>query len=531
MSDPLLRVVGLTKSFGSLAALHDVSLQVEPGEVLGVAGQSGSGKTVLIEVLAGRRVPDGGDLYYAGRRRRWPVKAHDWRIGVILSRPELVEDLDICHNVFLGNELAWPFVLRGGFISARRHMESRTTELLARLGLPVASVRDRITGMPGEHRQMIAIARAMVCRKRLMLVDDPSTLLGARYRERFLSLIQQWREEGIAVIFASDNLDHLTAVTDRIAVLREGRLVTDFPTDRATREEIVAAMVGTVADRQAVTPLLWALDSLNLARRRAEELRVNQSFLERVVAASKAENLQLIGILNDQVHALNEANRALQDAQRRLLTEREEERKHLAREIHDQVIQDLLSIGFQIEEIESDLVADEATRNQLAAVRDDIGDLIRNLRYLCGMLRPPTIDNLGLGAAIKSYAHEWSRRTGILVRLEPEMPELGRLPEPIALSVFRIVQEALNNVRKHADASEVSISLSATSPRMLLLTIADNGRGLPNDFDMAALAASGHYGLLNISERVVLMEGRLRLQNGPGGGLHINIEIPHPRVP
>jgi hypothetical protein len=91
------------------------------------------------------------------------------------------------------------------------------------------------------------------------------------------------------------------------------------PTVRATREEIVAAMVGT-ADEQPVTPLLWALDSYYLARRRAEELRTTQQSLERVVAASKTENLQLISLLNDQVRALNDANRALQDAQRRLLT-------------------------------------------------------------------------------------------------------------------------------------------------------------------------------------------------------------------
>jgi ABC-type sugar transport system ATPase subunit len=101
-------------------------------------------------------------------------------------------------------------------------MESRTAEILSGLGLPIASVRDRITGLSGEQRQMIAIARAMVGRNRLMLVDDPSTLLSAAYRERFLALIQQWREEGIAVLFASDNLDHLTAVTDRITVLRVG---------------------------------------------------------------------------------------------------------------------------------------------------------------------------------------------------------------------------------------------------------------------------------------------------------------------
>ena len=144
-------------------------------------------------------------------------------------------------------------------------------------------------------------------------------------------------------------------------------------------------------------------------------------------------------------------------------------------------------------------------------------------------LRPPTIDSLGLGAALQSYVHGWSRRTGITARLSLD-EDFGRLPEAIELSIFRIIQEGLNNTGRHANATAVDISLKHFSPRMLLVVLADDGDGLQEDFNLASLSRSGHYGLLGISERVALMGGRLSLQNQPGGGLRIRAEIPHPRV-
>ena len=107
---------------------------------------------------------------------------------------------------------------------------------------------------------------------------------------------------------------------------------------------------------------------------------------------------------------------------------------------------------------------------------------------------------------------------------------MRRLPEAIELSIFRIVQEGLNNVRKHAAASSVEIRLAHTSPRTLMLSVADDGRGLAEDFDLGTLSASGHYGLLGISERVALLGGRCKVQNRPTGGTLIQVEIPHPRA-
>src|SRR4029078_11985323 len=236
-----------------------------------------------------------------------------------------------------------------------------------------------------------------------------------------------------------------------------------------------------------------------------------QTLLEQNLAVQDSLNRQLIDQLAVQVSALDSAHLAPQDAQRRLLTEREQERKALARELHDQVIQDLLSVNYQLEEIETD-AAEHALAAEVADVRTSIRALVDDVRRICGSLRPPTIDSLGLGAALQSYTHDWSARTGVAVTLDINT-QVGRLPETIELSIFRIVQEGLSNVRKHAQASAVQIGLRPISPRALMISIADNGRGLARGFDLATLAADGHYGLLGIRERAAALEGRTLGQN------------------
>ena len=251
--------------------------------------------------------------------------------------------------------------------------------------------------------------------------------------------------------------------------------------------------------------------------------------LERDLAAQDSLNRQLLEQLANQVNALDGANLALQNAQRRLLTEREEERKHLARELHDQMIQDLLSLNYQLEDVIEKASGMPPLESDATEVQQDIRHMVEDLRRICGDLRPPTIDSFGLGAAIQSLARQWRERTGIEVSVNVE-EHVGRLPESLELSIFRIVQEGLNNIWKHAAATEAMVTLQPTSPRRLLVTIEDNGKGLAQSFDLEKLSQNEHYGLLGISERVALMDGRLNIQNKQQGGVLIQAEIPHPRV-
>lgn len=528
MMEPLLRVTNLSKQFGTLAAVQRISFEVCAGEVVGLAGRSGSGKTVLTMLLAGLYAPSQGEIYFNGRYLPWPFQARQLGIEVIHQKPDLAERLDITCNIFLGAEIGWPAVVKWLKIPNRRYMDRQAARILAELDVPFESLHQKVANLSSEQRQMIAIARTMARPARLVIIDEPTVLLGYAYQQKLLSLIQSWQRQGKAIIFCSNNLDHLFAVTDRIIVLRQGCWVASRRTDETNREEIVAAMVG-MSDRQQLTPAIWALDSYYRARQQAEKLHHQQQLLERDLAAQDSLNQQLIHQLATQVTALDRANLALQDAHRRLLTEREQERKHLAREIHDQVIQDLLTVNYRLEEVAEDGAADGNLSEEIADIRSSIRVLVDDLRRICGILRPPTIDSLGLGAALQSYARDWSERTGISVALD--LPDhLGRLPEAIELSIFRIVQEGLSNVRKHAQAGTVRICLQHTSPRMLLVTISDDGRGLADNFDLGSLSAKGHYGLLGISERVALLGGRLKLQNQAGGGLRLEVEIPHPRV-
>ncbi len=525
---PLLQLTDINKSFGALTALQDVNLEIDSGQVVGLAGRSGAGKSVLMMCISGLLNPDRGEMYFAGQRQRWPFKGRQLGIEIIHQKPELVDSLDICSNVFIGGEILLPSIHRWRIVWPRQRMEKMTERVLAEIDFEPISVQEKVTNLSSEQRQLVAIARAMTRPTRLMLVDDPAPLLNYHYQQRLLSLIESWRDQGRAVIFSSQNLDHLFQVTDRIVVLRDGQVAADLRTDETNREEVVNATVGTTA-RQQLTPIIWALDSYYQARENAEKLSRNQRLLTQDLAARTALNQQLMDQLNEQVKALDSANLALQDAHRRLLTEREEERKHLARELHDQTIQDLLSINYQLEQVEADLTGQSDVEDELRTIRADIRRIIDDLRHVCSALRPPTIDSLGLGAAVKSYAAEWSRRAGIKASIKNDST-LKRLPESIELSIFRIIQESLNNVRQHASANSVEIDFEPRSPRMLMITISDDGRGLSQDFDLSALSAERHYGLLGISERVALLGGRLTFQNRENGGLVIQIEIPHPRV-
>lgn len=522
--EPILQCIGLTKYFGSLGALERLSFTVAPGEVVGLVGRSGAGKSVLAELLAGLLTPSEGEMLIDGRRLGWPFRAPRYGVAVVPQRPALADRLDVSANIFLGSEIGWPQRLGWLRFPDRRRMDQLAAEALAKLELSGDMLRATVNQLSSEQRQLVAIARAIVIPARLVVLDEPVALLSYSSQQRLLALIRSWQQQGVAVLFASSNLDHIFAVTDRVIVLNEGRKVLDARTDTLSREAVVAALIGQV-ERQQLTPMIWALESYRSAREQSERLRFQQRRLERDLAAQDSLNQQLIKQLAEQVRSLDQANLALQDAQRRLFTEREDERKYLARELHDQVIQDLLSVNFQLEDLDVDSQLGSERAAEMAEVRERVRALVGDVRRICGDLRPPTIDSLGLGAALQSLSRDWSARTGIAAQLEVDQ-ELGRLPMEIELSLFRIVQESLANARKHSGASEVHIRLHAPSRRAVALTITDDGRGLDARLDLAALARAGHYGLVGISERVALLQGNLRITNGEAGGLLIEAEIP-----
>ncbi len=521
----LLSVSNLTQYFGSVCALAGVNFSLAPGEVLGVVGQRGAGKTTLFQVLSGVYPPTGGEITVDGVRVTFGSVAQALRLGIVTvhQSPQLAENLNVLSNVFLGREL-----YRTQWRSLQpddKTMVDIVRSLLAEFDMSSDLVEARIADLSDEQKQVVTLARALSSPCRLLLLDDTLAALSFARQQKFLDRIRALAAAGVAVIISSDDLKHIFAVTDRILVLYQGRPVTLRRTAETTPREIVEFIVGS--NRQdRVTPVIWAFENYHAAQQQVEELRREQQALQQNLQAQDSLNRQLIGRLHNQVAALDQLNVALQEASRRLIVEREAERKALARELHDQVIQDLLSYTYELEAVGNAIQPAEQYR-EVANIRDGIRQVVGSLRQICSDLRPPTIDNHGLSAAIRSLANQWAKQTGIPVELEID-PELGRLPEPIELSVFRIVQEGLSNVRKHAIATRVRLSLQRTATASLLVRLVDDGHGMDGPVDLAALSEQKHFGLVGISERVSLLDGTLQVKSAPDGGLELQIEIPSP---
>lgn len=551
MSAPLLQVENLSKNFDRLPVLKEVSFSLAPGEVVGLVGRQGSGKSTLFHLLSGAISPSSGMIQFRGAIQRYANRIEAHKLGIemvyqssgpidrlavrnnlLFDRDKgsettrrtagLVEQFDVAHNILLGREpKKYP---RLGIIDWDRMVQT-AKGLLAEFDLPPDLVRERVSNLSDEQRQVLILARALYQPCRLLLLDDILPVLSFQRQEILLDKIQRLSAQGTSIIISSNDLKHLFAVTDRILVLYEGRLVADRCTAESTPREIVELIVGSSRQEQ-VSPLIWALESYHAAQQQAEELRRSQASLQESLEARNSLNRQLFERLQNQVSALDQLNAALQATQRRLITEREDERKALARELHDQIIQDMLSFNYRLEEIEN-VESSSELQQELASIRQGIRSMVGELRQLCSDLRPPSIDHHGLSAAIDSFAHEWAERNEIQLQLEID-PALGRLPETIELSVFRIVQEGLNNVRKHAAAQHVRLSLQRTSAGNLLVRLEDDGQGLPVPTDLASLSLHKHFGLVGISERVALLGGVMNIESTRGAGTILQVEIPSP---
>ena len=551
MPAPLLRVENLSKKFDRLPVLKDVSFSLERGEVLGLVGRQGAGKSTLFNLLSGAMAPSSGIIQFDGVIQRYANRTQAHGLGIetvyqssgtidrfdvrnnLFSDQEkgsettrrttgLVEQFDVAHNIMLGREpMKFPQL---GIIDWDRMVQTAKV-LLAEFDLPPDLVREKVSNLSDEQRQVLILTRTLYQPCRLLLMDDILPVLSFQRQEILLDKIRSLAAHGTSIIISSNDLKHLFAVTDRILVLYEGRLVADRRTAEATPREIVELIVGSSRQEQ-VSPLIWALESYHAAQQQAEELRRTQVSLQESLEARTSLNRQLFERLRNQVSALDQLNAALQATQRRLITEREDERKALARELHDQIIQDMLSFNYRLEEIEN-VESSLALQKELASIRQGIRNMVGELRQLCSDLRPPSIDHHGLSAAIDSFAHEWAERNDLQLQLEID-PALGRLPETIELSVFRIVQEGLNNVRKHAAAQHVRLSLQRTSAANLLVRLEDDGQGLSVPTDLASLSLNKHFGLVGISERVALLGGSMNIESSRGGGTILQVEIPSP---
>ncbi|KQB14064.1 sugar ABC transporter ATP-binding protein [Rhodobacter capsulatus] len=236
--EPILRLRGITKTFGAVSALSDIDLDVHAGEVVALVGDNGAGKSTLIKILAGVFQPTSGTIEFMGRPASIdsPSAALTLGISTVFQDLSLCENLDVVANLFLGQELS-PWALD------EVQMEVRAWQLLGELAARIPSVREPIASLSGGQRQTVAIARSLLLEPKIVMLDEPTAALGVAQTAEVLNLIERLRDRGYGVILISHNMDNVRAVSDRIAVLRLGRNNGTFTRD-ATREQIVAAIMG-----------------------------------------------------------------------------------------------------------------------------------------------------------------------------------------------------------------------------------------------------------------------------------------------
>jgi signal transduction histidine kinase len=242
-------------------------------------------------------------------------------------------------------------------------------------------------------------------------------------------------------------------------------------------------------------------------------------------AAVAIVNAQTYGATNEQlehkVAELAEKNGELQRLSSGILAAQEDERRRIARELHDDTMQALAALTVQARLIEKRDDVQEL-RNGVASMREGIGATLAELRRLAYDLRPTALDDLGLTAALEGLAHEFVDAYGVRVQTRLDYPET-RLPAAIEVTLYRIAQEALSNVRHHAAASEAALELRVASDTVSL-AISDNGRGIPSERRLAS--REGGLGLLGMEERAQAQGGRMTIESAQGRGTVVRVELP-----
>ena len=239
-SNVLMRVSRLMKSYGGLKAVDDVSFEIYTGEIFALVGDNGAGKSTLIKALSGATPQDSGSIEFDGKpvKLTKPRDADEIGIGCLYQGLGLVDALNVPENVFLGKEIQKQIL---GFIPQLDHVQMRekTIELLQQFGVDLPKVNDAVVNLSGGQRQTVAISRLLLKNVKLVIMDEPMAALGVDEGSKVLKLIENMKSNNISVIVISHNLEHVFKLADRIAVMKNGKLVNIVDTSSASRESVV----------------------------------------------------------------------------------------------------------------------------------------------------------------------------------------------------------------------------------------------------------------------------------------------------
>jgi simple sugar transport system ATP-binding protein len=242
---PVLELADITKSFGAILALTNVSMTLERGEVVGLMGDNGAGKSTLVKIIAGNFPPTHGALVIDGRPTTFyhPIEARRSGIEIVYQDLALCDNLTAAANVFLGRELRFGF---GPFhLLDYGAMHRRAAALFKELKSETRP-RDLVRRMSGGQRQAVAIARTRLSDATILLLDEPTAAISVRQVAEVLSLIRRLRDQGLAIVLVSHRMPDVFSVADRIVVLRRGRKVADKKITDSSPEEVTGLITGAI---------------------------------------------------------------------------------------------------------------------------------------------------------------------------------------------------------------------------------------------------------------------------------------------
>jgi simple sugar transport system ATP-binding protein len=234
----------ITKTFGKVQALDNVSIKVHEKEIVGLVGDNGAGKSTLIKILSGALHADSGEIYFKNRRVSIENTRDAIQVGIetIYQDAALVGQLSVARNLFLGREP----IKKMGFLRQMDidYMKGESTKLLQNIGLKKINPDSPIVSLSGGERQSIAIARAMFFAAELIILDEPTNNLGVQESQSVLNFVKNTKEAGHSSVFITHNIHHIYQVADRIIILRHGKKVGDVTKQETSIDEITELITG-----------------------------------------------------------------------------------------------------------------------------------------------------------------------------------------------------------------------------------------------------------------------------------------------
>jgi D-xylose transport system ATP-binding protein len=237
---PLVEMRDICLSFGGVHAVDHVSIDLWPGEVMGLLGHNGAGKSTLIKVLSGAYHADTGEILINGEKAeiRSPRDARRYNIETIYQTLALADNLNAAQNLFLGREL----VTGAGFVDDDR-MEAETRKIMARLNPNFAKFAAPVKALSGGQRQSVAIARAVYFNARILIMDEPTAALGVKETQMVSELIDELKRQGLGIFLISHDIHDVMALCDRISVMKNGQLVGTERVQDVTEDDILGMII------------------------------------------------------------------------------------------------------------------------------------------------------------------------------------------------------------------------------------------------------------------------------------------------